>query len=63
MKKKLAALLSLGLSAAVLSAQTFTVLHRFLADGADGIRPSATLTVSGGNLYGITVSGLSLIHI
>ncbi|MEI8291242.1 MAG: choice-of-anchor tandem repeat GloVer-containing protein [Verrucomicrobiota bacterium] len=57
MKKKLAAILALGLSAAALSAQTFTVLHRFLADGVDGIRPSAALTVSGGNLYGITVSG------
>lgn len=57
MKTGIALVLSLSLSAAVLPAQTFTVLHRFQADGVDGVRPSATLTVSGGNLYGITVAG------
>ena len=45
------------LAAAPVPAQTFTVLHRFLPDGVDGVTPSATLTLNDGVLYGITVKG------
>ena len=56
MKKILAVLCGLALSSACLLAQTYSVLHRFLPDGVDGVTPS-TLTLSGGVLYGVTKAG------
>ena len=45
-----------SLTAATLPAQSYTVLHRFLPGGTDGVMPS-TLTLSQGALYGVTAAG------
>ena len=58
MTKKVLFLVSVLATAQLqLHAQTFTVLHRFLPDGVDGVTASASPTLSGGMLYGITRNG------
>ena len=57
MKKHLLLLLAGLMMTASLSAQTFTVLHRFLPDGVDGAQPSGALSLSQGMLYGATLVG------
>lgn len=47
---------SLGLALSA-SAQTFSVLHRFAADGVDGAAAAATLAPANGALYGTTAKG------